>query len=208
MTISDRASGFTLLEMLVVMLIAGMALMLTTQALGQYRRAHSSAILSERTGREFRLSEAWFRESIRGLHPAGAPADGSADARFAGTPEQCSGITLAPVLAGQGVPVAQTWRIASDGAGNPRLELEEDGKSLVLSLPRASRMLLHYMDSRGVLHDRWPPRLGQWKELPDAVLLELVPEPDGSGGGLIGSAIAGPLDPLGHLDSAYEYDPL
>ena len=41
---SERAAGFTLLEMLVVLLIAGMALALTTQALGQYQRAHSRAI--------------------------------------------------------------------------------------------------------------------------------------------------------------------
>ena len=40
MTSDRRARGFTLLEMLVVLLIAGMALALTSQALSQYRRAH------------------------------------------------------------------------------------------------------------------------------------------------------------------------
>ena len=84
--------GFTLLEMLVVLLVAGMALVLTSQALGQYQRAHTRAIASERTGREQRLGEAWFRASVRGLHAVGG------DAAFAGTAEGFEGVTLAPPL--------------------------------------------------------------------------------------------------------------
>lgn len=211
MTATDPARGFTLLEMLVVLIIAGMALALTTQALGQYQRAHTRAIASERAGREYRLSEAWFRDSVRGLYPAapgdaGAPGLASkADAApvFAGTAQGFTGVTLAPVLAGQGIPVVQTWRTVRGGTGIARLELEEDGKSLVLSLPRASEMRLHYVDPEGKLHDQWPPRLGTWKQLPDAVLLELLPDADGTGGALIASAVLGPHEPL---EIRFEYE--
>lgn len=218
MTISDSARGFTLLEMLVVLVIAGMALALTTQALGQYQRAQTRAVASERAGREYRLSEAWFRDSVRGLYPAASRDAEAARSTtklglgdvapvFAGTAQGFTGITLAPVLAGQGIPVAQTWRIVRDRAGIARLELDEEGKSVMLSLPRAGDMRLHYVDPEGKLHDQWPPKLGTWKQLPEVVVLELLPEADGSGGALIASAVLGPRDPLGPMESAYEYAP-
>jgi len=212
---SDRARGFTLLEMLVVLLIAGMALALTTQALGQYQRAQTRAIANERAGREYRLSEAWFRDSVRGLYPA-APRDaqaarsttrlgmGAGAPVFTGTSEGFTGVTLAPVLAGQGVPVLQVWRSVRDRNGVTRLELEEEGKTLQLSLPRAADMRLHYVDPEGKLHAQWPPKLGLWKQLPEAVLLELLPEVDGPAGSLIASAVMGPRDPLDPQETAYE----
>lgn len=212
---SDRAGGFTLLEMLVVLLIAGMALALTTQALGQYQRAQTRAVANERAGREYRLSEAWFRDSVRGLYPA-ASKDAQASRSttqlgmtggapvFEGTAQGFSGVTLAPVLAGQGVPVLQVWRSVRDQNGMTRLELEEEGKTVQLSLPRARDMRLHYLDPDGKLHEQWPPRLGLWKQLPEAVLLELIPEAGGTGGALIASAVMGPRDPLDPLETAYE----
>lgn len=215
MTNSERACGFTLLEMLVVLVIAGMALALTTQALGQYQRAHGRAIANERAGREYRLSEAWFRDSVRGLYPA-APKDvrattstrpdaDDAATAFAGTAEGYTGVTLQPVLVGQGVPTLQSWRIVHGPGGDAHLELHEAGNTLVLHLPPAADMRMHYVDPEGGLHDQWPPKLGMWNQLPDVVVLELAPEADGSGGGLIASAILGPRDPLDPGETRYEY---
>lgn len=213
-TDSTRTAGFTLLEMLVVLVIAGLALTLTTQALGQYQRAQARAIASERIGREVRLSEAWFRDSVRGLYPAapknseaGRPAmlgSGNVAVAFTGDTEGFTGVTLAPVLAGQGIPVVQTWRIVRASRDLPRLELEEEGKRLRLVLPRAGDMRLHYVDPEGKLHAQWPPKLGLWRQLPEAIVLETLPEADGTGGGLIASAVLGPRDPL---DTSYEDAP-
>lgn len=198
---SDRAHGFTLLEMLVVLLIAGIALALASQALGQYQRAHTRAIASERLGREQRLSELWFRDSVRGLFPAATTAEARGSVRFGkddanapafrGDADGFEGVTLAPVLGQQGAPAAQSWRIAR-APGIAALQLEESGKTLVLALPRARDMRFHYLGPDGKLQDRWPPRLGTPAQLPEAVLLELVPQPDGTGGGLLAAAILGP----------------
>ena len=205
-TSDPRARGFTLLEMLVVLLIAGMALVLTTQALGQYQRANTRAIASERAGREQRNSEAWFRDSVRGLQALAPPPGASADPAFEGDARGFHGTTLAPVLQGQGIPIAQRWRI-EPRSGADGLSLEEGGQTLELVLPRSGAMRLHYLDAQGVLHDRWPPALGQWPQLPRAILLELSPPTgDGGGGGaVIAQAILGPDRPV---ESAFEYAPL
>lgn len=189
--------GFTLLEMLVVLLVAGMALVLTSQALGQYQRAHTRAIASERTGREQRMGEAWFRASVRGLHAVGG------DAAFAGTAEGFEGVTLAPVLAAQGAPVAQRWRVVAAEGGGERLELQEGDRTVVVALPRSGALRFHYLDADGELHDRWPPALGIWTHLPAAVVLELEPDPGiDDTGTLVASAVLGPRDPI---DMPYEY---
>ena len=205
MRISDRtAAGFTLLEMLVVMLIAGMALLLTTQALGQYQRAHTRAIASERVGREQRSSEAWFRDAVRGLQALPPAPGASAKPAFEGDARGFSGTTLSPTFAGQGVPAEQRWRILAGPAGAEQLELEEGASKVVMPLPPSSALRFHYVDAKGALHDRWPPALGAWPQLPDAIMLELAPV-QGTRGTLIAAAVLGPRDPT---DVPYEYAPL
>lgn len=193
-----RDRGFTLLEMLVVMVIAGMALLLTTQALGQYQRAHTRAIASERNGREQRMSEAWFRASVRSLQ-ASAPATpaAAADATapvFSGDALGFEGVTLAPVFEEQGTPIAQRWRIVSDAAGD-HLELVEGDNELRLSLPRADRLRLHYLDPEGALHDAWPPSTGVAQQLPAAIVLEMTSSAAGASQ-LVAAAVLGPRDPM------------
>ena len=216
MATPERSAGFTLVEMLVALLIAGMALALTTQALGQYQRAHTRAIASERIGREYRLSESWFRESVRGLLPAAPDTAGrgravtgvgmaETAAPFQGDGTGFAGITLSPVLAGQGVPVLQQWQVKTDGA-RTRLQVTESGQVLQMILPQASAMRLHYVDRAGDLHDTWPPELGQWPQLPAAVVFELQPAATGPGL-LVAAAVLGPADPLGPIESAYELAP-
>jgi general secretion pathway protein J len=204
MPTSERIHGFTLLEMLVVLLIAGIALALSSQALGQYQRAHTRAIASERLGREQRLSEHWFRDSVRGLFPAAASADARATLRFGmdessapafhGDADGFEGVTLAPVFGQQGTSATQSWRIVR-APGTAVLQLDESGRTVALNLPRARDMRFHYLGADGKLEDRWPPRLGTPAQLPEAVLLELVPQADGTGGGLVAAAILGPRDP-------------
>ncbi|WP_447585085.1 PulJ/GspJ family protein [Pseudoxanthomonas mexicana] len=202
MTSERRAGGFTLLEMLVVLLIAGMALALTSQALSQYARAHERVSASTQGGREYRLAERWFRDSVSGLYAVGQPGIPGASAIprpaasqedepvFRGEARGFSGLTLLPVLAGQGVPTLQSWSIAPSRSGNDALALEEDGKQLTLPFPDAGQLRLHYLDAKGDLHALWPPAQGQWPQLPAAIALEL------GSGTLIVAAVTGAQDPL------------
>lgn len=209
-----RLSGFSLLEMLVVLLIAGMALTLTAQAVGQYQRAHASAAANERAGRQYRLSESWFRASVRGLvaiaesplPPATRVASSEATPpQFAGDPQGFSGTTLLPVLAGQGIPTLQQWEVRTGQAGTDVLHLSEEGEELQLSLPGRGGLRLHYLDAEGGMHDQWPPAQGTWPQLPGAVVLEVEGDEDGAPAMTIVAAIAGPADPL---ELPYEEEPI
>lgn len=208
-TSESRAAGFTLLEMLVVLLIAGMALAMTSQALTQYRRANERVSASTQAGREYRLAERWFRDSVSGLH-----ADGDGDPQnpqpqeppqrniaaqqgdlpvFGGTERGFSGLTLLPVLAGQGIPTMQRWSIIPGSPGNEALELEEEGKRLTLPFPDAGQLRLHYLDASGEAHSQWPPAQpstqNPWPQLPAAIAIEL------GSGTVIVAAVTGPQDP-------------
>lgn len=188
-----------------VLLIAGMALALTTQALGQYQRAHARALASERSGRELRMAEAWFSDAVRGLYPAAQLGTsrntvqfGRSDGvkPFQGDGQRFRGTTLAPVLAGQGVPVEQNWVLVAESGRAPVLRLEEEGRKLQLPLPRAAEARFHYLDAKGKLHATWPPAQGQWPQLPDAIALELAPLADEPGsGGVVMAAVMGARDP-------------
>lgn len=205
-----RCGGFTLLEMMVVMLIAGMALTLATQALDQYQHANARVAANTQAGRQYRLAEAWFRDSVRGLVavesqalPTAARDSSSGPAvSFEGRQDGFHGLTLAPVLAGQGVPTPQRWQVVRDAAGGEVLELEEGGQRLQLRMAGTSRLLLGYLDPGGELHAQWPPTQGAWPQLPAAVVLE-----SSSGEGptlLVVATVIGPHDPV---SMPYEPEP-
>ena len=86
------ASGLTLLEMMVVLMIAGMALALGYQSLAQWRRAETSIAGLGGDLRQQRLAQQWFESSLRGLLPVESAA-------FVGDAARLSGVTTRPVLA-------------------------------------------------------------------------------------------------------------
>lgn len=181
-----RASGLTLLEMLVVLMIAGMAVTLAFQSLAQWRRANTAIAGATGKARLAILERDWLEASLRALAPAQPP--------FAGDADGLSGITLQPVLAGQGGNTPIEWRIRS-APGAVALSLREGGtEPRELPLDGVDRASFAYMAPDGRLHDRWPPALGLHDQLPAAILLRLV----GRDGGerVWAAAIAGARNPV------------
>lgn len=163
--------GVSLLEMLLVLVISGVAITLTMQVMQQYQRAQSSAIRHERAGREYRLTEAWLREAIQGQVAL-------RDRPFKGGREGFEGTTLAPLLTGPGIPTWQHWQITRDDSGRPVLTLDENGQTSVLAVRPASDLQFEYLDEQGKRHDRWPPARGIALALPAAVVLEITTPDD------------------------------
>lgn len=159
-------AGLSLLEMLVTLLVSGLALLLLTQAIGQYHQAQSSVLQFERAGREYRMGEAWWRASVEGLQAI-------EEAPFEGNPQGFNGVTLSPVMALQGTPSKQSWRTVFADDGGWALAVEEAGRSIILPLNQAEEPAFSYLDADGEWHSNWPPGLGTQTSLPEAVSLRL-----------------------------------
>ncbi|KAF1686624.1 hypothetical protein B1992_06860 [Pseudoxanthomonas broegbernensis] len=163
---SRRASGLTLLEMLVVLIIAGMALAIGFQSLGQWRRADAAINGLTAQTRQASLTRGWLESSVRALMPIQEEA-------FSGDATGFSGVTLQPLLDTQGGATPVAWKAVPSGGG-VHLEIEEGGRSLALPLERVARAEFSYLDKEGAFHPQWPPALGLHDHLPAAVVLRLA----------------------------------
>ncbi|QDW66348.1 PulJ/GspJ family protein [Luteimonas granuli] len=176
-----RARGFTLLEMIVVLMIAAMALTLGFQSLGQWQRAQTGIAAIGEAARETVLTQDWLRDSLRGLTPLEDPV-------FTGDADGVAGITLAPVLSGQGGLTPIRWRL-EDEAGVAWLLLTEHDDTLRLPLPGGGPAHFGFIDREGEVHAEWPPRLGLHDQLPAAIMLTI--EADGQPAHVWIAAVAG-----------------
>lgn len=183
-----RTRGFTLLEMLVVLVMAGLALMLAVQAVGQYQRAQASVLQVERAGREYRLGEAWLRSAVGGLQAL----EGTG---FEGDAEGFRGLTLAPLMAPQGVGVEQAWRRVFATDGGWALAVTEEGRDYVIVLREAGGLRFSYLDADGAWQPQWPPALGEHAMLPEAVMLQIDALDPAAGPRVLVAAVAGPRRP-------------
>ena len=158
-----RQDGLTLLEMLVVLLIAGMAIALGFQSLGQWRRANAAIASISGATQQATLTENWLENSLRSFIPL-------KEEEFQGERNRLKGIAAQPVQSHQGGATQVEWSIRREN-DNQLLTLTEDGRRLDLPLPGVTSASFAYMDKEGRLHDQWPPKLGLHEQLPLTILL-------------------------------------
>lgn len=163
--IHSRQAGMTLIEMLVVLIIAAMALALGFQSLGQWRRANTAIDSLSAQSRQVILTRSWLQASARALHPVEERA-------FEGERNGWSGVTLQPILATQGGATPMAWELVRE-AGRVSLRAQENDDVIELPLAGVQQAYFEFVDTSGRSHPQWPPLLGQHDQLPDAVLLHL-----------------------------------
>ena len=188
--------GLTLLEMMVVLLIAGMAVALGFQSLGQWQRANAAIANIGGAIQQATLTESWLTDSLRGLIPV-------PEATFEGSTDKLQGVTTLPVQSHQGGATEIQWSIGNE-AGRQHLLLQEGAdRRMELPLPGVRSARFAYMDKEGKLHAQWPPKLGLHEHLPAAILLSQDME-DG-GNRVWAAAISGSRNPyLNPFEDTYE----
>jgi prepilin-type N-terminal cleavage/methylation domain-containing protein len=185
----SRAAGFTLIEMLVVLLIVGMTTTLLFQMLSQTFRMQRYAGIQITDARQGTMEADWFRQLVNGLQPDYAGAKNV----FSGAARKLTGLSNNPLTTDYGAPVPITLVLAYD-ADNDLTRLfygpETDGTPVMAWHHDIGRLV--YVDAAGDNHDTWPPAMGLWPQLPQAIRLEFEEE---QGPRVIVGAPRGPIEP-------------
>lgn len=161
--------GFTLVEMLVVLLIVGMVSGLlfdgAAQLMGMQARLERQLIRL----RGEAMHADWLRQVVQGLQPD--YSDGKQI--FKGSPRGFSGLTTNALTSGYSALQPFAVTLTRDGASNRMVLRYGSGsnESILLSWP-GERGSLRYLDDRGQAHEEWPPPLGLWPQIPRGITLE------------------------------------
>ena len=183
-----EASGFTLMEMLVTLVLISFATMLMFQMLGSYRIANERVRGQAGHIDRHALFQEWFRDSVHGLYAA-------PKLHFVGDPAQFSATTLNPLYAPEGSPTPIEWSLRTDDSGAAEIVYAEDGREQWhLPLQGGGEVEFAYFDADWRETDTWPPKLGKVnpEALPAVVGLVRRFE-DGDRPLLV--AVLGPLEP-------------
>ena len=161
--------GFTLIEVLVVLILFGMISSILFQALQQ------SYKLQDRFGTELfgeqqgQMAIDWYRQTVQSLLPD-APDGGHL---FHGEPQKFSGLSSNPLSADYGVPTPITWQIRNN-LHNATVELiyVDGSRETPILNWRSKAARFVYFDDKRSPHDNWPPELGAYNQLPSQIQLQ------------------------------------
>lgn len=185
-----RHQGFTLVEILVVLVIVSLVSGILFQAMGQVAHLQKKFGVELVHAQQGEMLSNWFQQSIEGLLPD--YPDGKN--KFSGAERRLSGLTTSPLASENGVPSPLVWELAFDAdTGETRLLYGADkGAVPVISWP-GNKGKFTYLDSKGELHESWPPRLGLWPQLPAAIRVETLRDGEPA---IMMAVPMGPTDPL------------
>ncbi|MEG3191871.1 hypothetical protein [Lysobacter sp. D1-1-M9] len=162
---ASRSFGFTLMETLVMLVLVSLSVLLMFQMLGAYRIARERAAAQAGDIDRQALFDAWFLESVRGLHALeDAPLEGGASG--------FSAVTLNPLYGSPGAPTPISWELVAQAGADTMVRYHEDGEQRwQLPLRDGQPGRFAFVDSQGGLHDSWPPEQGMQDALPASVAL-------------------------------------
>lgn len=166
-----RHAGFTLVEILVVLVIVGLISSILLQALNQVYKLQSRFGLQLAQGQQGAMYTDWFRQTIQGIqtdYPDGKN-------KFKADEKSIEGLTTNPLSADYGAPTAITLRLEYDAAADQTTlkYTAHDRKMDLFSWSGKNNGRFIFIDQAGERHDSWPPVLGQWPQLPSVVLLQM-----------------------------------
>ncbi|MEZ5671947.1 MAG: prepilin-type N-terminal cleavage/methylation domain-containing protein [Thiotrichaceae bacterium] len=165
-----RNQGFTLLELLVVLVITTLTTMLLFQGLSFVMQLREQLLNQFDEAHRGQIQEHWFRSSTESLVPAyedipNAPI-------FKGEATKFSGLTISALDADHGVPVEFDWELTTDN-DNVTLVYHDSQKQAWQVLNWQGELgKFSYLANDGQWHDQWPPaNFGlQPPQLPRAIL--------------------------------------
>ncbi|HAQ26198.1 MAG TPA: hypothetical protein DCQ80_09570 [Pseudomonas sp.] len=179
---TESQRGFTLLEMIVVLLIVSLVSALLMQGFLYMASVYGVVERRQKVQQGNQLAGGWLSDSVRGLVNGidGASWIVRSEAPFAGTEEGFDGIGLVALSTAGGVvrPLKVEWHLESEASGalalvysEQRIERDDADRFVVRRWSRG-RGRFSYL-SEGQWHDRFP--VGDKKDsvLPQAIRLDV-----------------------------------
>lgn len=167
-----KSRGFTLVEVLVVLVITSMVSALLFQVLAQVGRvqARFGEQLAQSQGGAMRAE--WFRQVVQGLQAVEADDP----QRFEGQARRFVGLTRTGLQAQVGAPqwVAMEIQFARQGVGGAvryAATARAEPEAVLLDWIDPGTAEFAYLDASGVEYSQWPPAAGQYR--PAAVVKDL-----------------------------------
>lgn len=163
------SSGFTLIEMLVVLIITALVSGVLFQALERsynLQRRFGAELFKTQQGQ---MAVDWYRQSVQGLYPDYPGQPGV----FKGDETGLAGLTTTPLSDNFGMPTPFRWSLveAADKSHTDLVYREGGAETVILSW-QGSGAKFSYIDAERVAHERWPPPLGVFPQLPRQVQVE------------------------------------
>jgi general secretion pathway protein J len=170
--------GFTLLEMLVVLVLVALISTLLLEGISQVLLLRERFLGVLQRTQQGAVQAYWFRSSVAGLlpdYPTERP-DIVFQARspqlFEGQSDTLSGLTLAALDANGGVPTPFSWRLLRANQQTTLQYQNQAGEYWTVMVWPGEQGEFRYQDKAGKWYEQWPPALGlEPPQLPSAVLL-------------------------------------
>ncbi len=167
--IAGRSAGLSLLEMLVVLVLASLLATLLVQGLGFFLSSSETARRHASRAAEAHQQQHWFASSVRSMVPYLDP-----QRAFAGDAASFAGITLEPLGTEPGLPRAARWSIEPDGESLRYAESDgSEADAVAWTVLRAPGQALRfeYADRAGAWHPSWPQAAAPREWIPGQVRL-------------------------------------
>ena len=165
----QRTNGFTLLEVLVVMLLASMIALLMMEALSYVYTIQQRVAASTERMQTKAMVRDWLRGVLKGIQPD-YPHGGHL---FQGSADTLSGLTTTPLVPGQYGLSPFALALEHDDL-NDQTQVFYVASNQKIELMRVPGGDAHfaYQDREGTVHANWPPPLGLWPQTPALIRLE------------------------------------
>lgn len=162
--------GFTLLEVLVVLVIVSLLVTFLFQTLSHVLTTRNTILRQLNTFQQGAIQEFWFRHSTAGL-VADYP-DIELSHVFKGEATGFTGLTTTALNADPGVPIPFGWSLVEQN-NETQLQYQTATETWTVLTWQEAEGRFQYLDNEGEWSDAWPPdKFGlEPPQLPEAILL-------------------------------------
>ncbi|MGV8836535.1 prepilin-type N-terminal cleavage/methylation domain-containing protein [Cellvibrio sp.] len=164
---NNQAHGFTLLEILVVLVLVGLVGSLVMQGFS------FTINLQDRLKRQLinnqihDLQEIWFRQVTRSFIET-APNENQA--AFRGTSTTITGTALMDLTGNVGIPTNTSWHVENTEHGQQLSYTSESVPKTIVANWDTNDLRFQFLGHDGELYDKWPSNPGD-KNIPKGILL-------------------------------------